>query len=297
MKVSIIISAYNGGYFLENYSLPSIISQAHSDWEAFIIDDGSTDNTEEVAKRFCAKEKRFKYIKKENNKGLANSMNLGVKISNGEIICFLEQDDIWLPSKLTLQLEQISRGKKIIFCNSFLFTLPKKEIYALSGGNLSSLMLTKPTANLIFPLTENNDLLGIEDGEVSGKIALLLTKKLLSENEIFNISTPLIIFSQSNNSLSGKRNPEKLITRYHAVIELFKNSKNSPELKKLLTFWKRHLFFNELAKNLPHSLRVALFFLTDLLKNSKRKLSCFNFQKKFEPELKMALNLIAKIKS
>lgn len=89
--LSIIIPCYNSESTLES-TLESVISQDFQDWEAIIVNDGSTDTTEEIALRWVRKEKRFKYYTKQNE-GLGKTRNYGISRSNGVFILPLDSDN------------------------------------------------------------------------------------------------------------------------------------------------------------------------------------------------------------
>ena len=89
--VSIIVPCYNQAIYLTE-CLNSVLNQTYSNWECLIIDDGSPDNTFEIANLFIEKDKRFKYFKKENG-GLSSARNFGIKQSFGEFILPLDADD------------------------------------------------------------------------------------------------------------------------------------------------------------------------------------------------------------
>jgi hypothetical protein len=90
--VSIIVPCFNHGHYLDQ-TLNSIITQTFQDWECIIVNDGSTDNTKEIANKWCETDNRFKYIKKQNG-GLSSARNAGIKISEGEFILPVDADDI-----------------------------------------------------------------------------------------------------------------------------------------------------------------------------------------------------------
>ena len=90
-KVSIIVPCHNQAEFLSE-SLESVINQSISDWECIIVNDGSTDNTEEIAKKWCDLDYRFAYIKTIGN-GVAEARNIGIKKSKGTYILPLDADD------------------------------------------------------------------------------------------------------------------------------------------------------------------------------------------------------------
>lgn len=97
--VSVIIPVYNCPEFIKN-TLESVFNQTYSDYEIIVINDGSTDNTHEVLQQYIDK---IKYFHQENQ-GVGVARNYGLKIAEGELIAFLDQDDIFLPDKLAKQV-------------------------------------------------------------------------------------------------------------------------------------------------------------------------------------------------
>ena len=93
VKVSVVIPTYNRASLLKR-AIKSVLCQTYPDFEVIIVDDGSTDNTEEVIRSFD--DKRVKYIKLKKNKGYPVALNKGVKTAKGEYIGFLDSDDEWL---------------------------------------------------------------------------------------------------------------------------------------------------------------------------------------------------------
>lgn len=94
--VSVIIPCYNHAHYLSD-ALNSILAQTFVDWEAFVIDDGSTDNTAAVAAKFA--DPRIRYIHQENQ-GLSAARNNGIAAARGELIALLDADDVWEPTFL-----------------------------------------------------------------------------------------------------------------------------------------------------------------------------------------------------
>ena len=90
-KISIIIPCYNQGNFLEE-TLQSVANQTFQDLKCLLINDGSTDNTEEICKKWVEKDARFQYLFTEN-KGVSNARNLGLQKVEGDFIQFLDADD------------------------------------------------------------------------------------------------------------------------------------------------------------------------------------------------------------
>lgn len=96
-KISVIIPAYNCARYLDE-AIASVLAQSHADFEIIVVDDGSTDNTGEVLAKYKA-DARIKSVYQEN-KGAGGARNRGMRLSEGEYICFLDADDVLEPESL-----------------------------------------------------------------------------------------------------------------------------------------------------------------------------------------------------
>lgn len=103
--VTVIIPTYNHGKYI-NRCLRSVLEQSYKNFEIIVIDNNSTDNTEELINNFS--DQRIKYLKTSNNGIIAKSRNVGLLNSNGDWIAFLDSDDWWEPNKLEVCIENIS---------------------------------------------------------------------------------------------------------------------------------------------------------------------------------------------
>lgn len=104
--VSGIIIFLNGEKFIEE-AIQSVFAQTYDNWELLLVDDGSTDNSTAIARRYAEKyPEKVRYLEHENhqNRGMSASRNLGIRNARGEYIAFLDADDIWLPPKLEKQV-------------------------------------------------------------------------------------------------------------------------------------------------------------------------------------------------
>ena len=103
--VSVIIPTFNRGYCLEE-SICSVLEQSFIDFELVVVDDGSTDNTSELVRRFPA----VKLIRlEEKNRGVSFARNRGVVEAQGDWVGFLDSDDLWEQGKLATQVKWIER--------------------------------------------------------------------------------------------------------------------------------------------------------------------------------------------
>lgn len=95
--ISVIVPCYNQANYLEE-CLQSVLNQTYKNWECIIVNDGSKDNTEDIAEKWVKKDNRFRYLYKENG-GLSSARNAGTDMAKGSYIQFLDSDDMILPEK------------------------------------------------------------------------------------------------------------------------------------------------------------------------------------------------------
>ncbi len=130
--VSVVIPCYNQAHFLSE-AIESVLAQSYPHFEVVVVDDGSTDNTQEVAARYPG----VRYVRQENQ-GLAGARNTGIRRSNGSYLVFLDADDRLLPDALEVGLKYLKehpecafvygRWKLIAFDGSPLQTSPQPLI-------------------------------------------------------------------------------------------------------------------------------------------------------------------------
>lgn len=111
MKVSTIIPVHNGERFLAA-AIESVLAQDYQPLEVLVIDDGSTDNSAEIAHSFVKDGVR---VVTQTNAGVAAARNTGVQLASGELIAFLDQDDYWLPGKLSRQVRELVERPELAY--------------------------------------------------------------------------------------------------------------------------------------------------------------------------------------
>ena len=99
--VSVIMPTYNCGRFIKE-SIDSVLAQSYQQWELLIVDDCSTDETEDIVRSY--KDSRIHYWRNEKQLGAALTRNKALRKAKGRYIAFLDADDIWLPKKLEKQI-------------------------------------------------------------------------------------------------------------------------------------------------------------------------------------------------
>ena len=109
--VSVIIPTWNRAECLPK-TIDSALSQTYASLEAIVIDDGSTDNTEQVIASMMQRDRRIRYIRQANS-GVASARNTGLSHARGNYVAFLDSDDLWEPWKLELQIACLKRHPTI----------------------------------------------------------------------------------------------------------------------------------------------------------------------------------------
>lgn len=114
MKISVITANYNYAQYIEE-AINSIINQSYPDWELIIVDDGSSDNSVDIINSYCEKDNRIKFFQHPDrkNKGLKESLLLGLSHATGDWIAFLESDDYFYPDNLAKKIEIIEEHKDV----------------------------------------------------------------------------------------------------------------------------------------------------------------------------------------
>jgi glycosyltransferase involved in cell wall biosynthesis len=143
--VSLVVPCYNQASFLAE-TLNSVSQQTYTNWECIIVNDGSPDNTEEVAQIYCNKDSRFKYFYKTNG-GLSSARNAGIKVSMGKYVLPLDSDDKIETEYLEFAVEILNSNDniKIVYSKAELFG-QKSGLWNIQEYSLERMLAT----NLIF---------------------------------------------------------------------------------------------------------------------------------------------------
>lgn len=117
-KISVIISTFNSENHIDS-AIKSVLRQTYSNWEIIIVDGGSKDETLNIIQEYVRLDNRITLINNQNDRGPAHARSTGIKVSKGSYIAFLDSDDIWLPSKLELQIKKIVETNSDIICTGY----------------------------------------------------------------------------------------------------------------------------------------------------------------------------------
>ncbi len=190
--VSIVIPTYNRARDIDR-ALKSVVAQTYTNWEALIVDNHSSDNTDDVVNRF--NDSRIRLFKIHNKGVIAASRNLGIKHALGEYIAFLDSDDWWAPRKLEESLKYLEQGADIVYHDLFLVSQPGQRVFwrkergrglkspvlddlIVNGSalNNSSVVVRKSILQEIGGLSEDINLVAIEDYDAWLRVAKITEK-------------------------------------------------------------------------------------------------------------------------
>ena len=118
VKVSVIVPVYNAEKTIQK-CIDGLLAQTCGDYEAIFVDDGSTDNSEQLLNKICKKNKNF-YLISQNNAGAAAARNVGIDKAKGEYICFVDADDEISPNYIKKMLEIAAETKADVVCAKYI---------------------------------------------------------------------------------------------------------------------------------------------------------------------------------
>ena len=135
IKISVAIPAYNAESYLRE-AVDSVLAQTLRPYEIIVVNDGSTDRTEEIALSYGDS---IRYIK-QANQGLAGARNTAIRVATGDWVAFFDSDDVLMPDKLRLQAAAVESNPDLILVYSgFSFLYPDgrtEEVVAFSAKDL-----------------------------------------------------------------------------------------------------------------------------------------------------------------
>ncbi len=233
-KVSVIIPTFNRRYTIPE-AINSVLNQTYQNFEIVVIDDGSSDDTWKIIKKYNTN--KIKYIYQKHSGLPAKARNTGIKLASGEYIAFLDSDDIWMPTKLELQVKFLEKHQDYSLVSSNMLTFgdikENRKIYnpkfSTSGfvfrklvlGNFvanSTAMVRKSAIEDVGYFNEDKRLFSVEDFEFYLRIARkykihysdgILAQYRIHSTNIFNINKKyksILYVYKKINQINGSKN-------------------------------------------------------------------------------------------
>jgi glycosyltransferase involved in cell wall biosynthesis len=171
--VSVIIPAYNYAAFLAE-AVESALRQSHTNIEVIVVDDGSTDNTAEVAQRLMQQDARVRYVH-QANQGLSAARNTGIKNAKGEFLVFLDADDVLHEHKVAAHLEHFLSDEKIDISYGssryFLSELPEKTYATIALDEQDWMPKVSGDAETVMPALVVNNIMPVCSAMLRRRVA------------------------------------------------------------------------------------------------------------------------------
>lgn len=217
-KVSVIVPVWNAEKYI-SVTLSSIRDQDFADIEVLVVDDCSTDRSSEIIASFVNSDPRFKYLKSPSNfGGPAGPRNLGLDMAKGEFIAFCDADDIWVPHKLSVQIEALGITRAPMICSMVCDFSDENElpIFAKPISNpsfkeisrtqlriknwiaLSSVIVRKSAINTAGRFNTDRSYIAVEDYDMWMRLSR-------NGNRLFRLSSPLVHYRKLPTSISADK--------------------------------------------------------------------------------------------
>ena len=284
--ISIIIPTYNRAHMIGE-TLDSIIAQTYTNWECIVVDDGSTDNTQEVLEEYIDKDTRFKYHHRPKGKpkGPNSCRNYGFKICKGDYVNFFDSDDIYKANAFEELINKIVEDNDAIITKVELKDFDKdiilKENRIISNQRIEDFFIEKITFYVSGPFWKKSFLTNqdsIFDEEIgNGDDWDFNLRMLYKKPNLSFIEEPLIQIRIHKNSFSKEKN--KLNKK--EVLSDFKALEKHIVLISSIENINQKSIRNFIIKRYNRALKWALFqennFKYFLLRELIRKQLKFNY--------------------
>ncbi|HLV40378.1 glycosyltransferase family 2 protein [Xanthomarina sp.] len=271
--ISIIIPTLNRAHLIGE-TLNSILAQTYKNWECIVVDDGSTDDTEELLDRYITKDSRFQYHKRPDTHlpGGNGARNYGFELSVGEYVQWFDSDDLMVPEKLELEAKALSENdvdfvvsKRKYFNkkNNSFFNYDFKasdvtfESFAIDyiSWHTPDLMVKR---SIVSPIRFNEVMTAGQEHNFNCKL-------LLRTNNLFYLDAFLTLRRYSPDSIQGKRDHSKVIhlkkmfeSNWYNYLDI-KDLANSPKFNRYSLLQCVHCYL-QLKNNIP----LPLTFMEEL---------------------------------
>jgi glycosyltransferase involved in cell wall biosynthesis len=242
-KVSIIVPCYNQAQYLDE-ALQSLYDQTFGDWECIIVNDGSPDHTEEVARKWEAKDPRFVYLYKKNG-GVSSARNLGIHNANSPYILTLDADDKYEATFIEKALPVLLNNQEIGIVSSWgrYFTDEKQlQVYRLSGKTVADFLFTNAAVGTSLFRKEcweqaggydEDPINGYEDWEFYIGVCKLGWKVHIIEEPLFfyrqridSRSSGMSVIDIETKKYIYRKHKDLYFTYYEELIDLFLRSRD-----------------------------------------------------------------------
>lgn len=253
-KISIIIPTFNRAHLIVD-TIESILAQTYIDWECLVIDDGSSDGTEQVVENYVKRDSRFRYYKRPDDrpKGANACRNYGFELSQGDFINWFDDDDLMHKDKLSIQVTSLLKSEfNFSVCQTLVFENSIQKIIGLRSEEIYSndVFYDYLTQNIVwmtpsalwrksFLMTMdylfNENLKAAQEWEFHCRVLL--------KNKAYDvINQPFVYIRRHQNSISYNDNRKVRVFNYFlARLFIFDLVRNQDDLNDVSVYLKNYL--------------------------------------------------------
>lgn len=229
MKASILLPVYNAAHTIQD-ALDSIFNQTFTDFNVVIINDGSTDKSEDIIKSYT--DKRILYYSNENNKGLIYTLNRGLDLCKGEYIIRMDADDIMMPTRIEKQVFYMDNHPQIVASGTSIIcfdNIHRNKLYTppLSPEEINYKILLgspllHPTSIIRKKIIDHYNIKFNENYKHAEDYKFWYD--LLQYGELANLKEPLLKYRLSPTQISSRHQNEQLIVSLKVRKEIITNT-------------------------------------------------------------------------
>ena len=209
-KVSVIMPAYNAEKTVAQ-AIISVMGQSFGDFELIVIDDCSKDNTVSIIEALAKEDERIVLLKNEKNSGVSKTRNYGISVARGELIAFLDSDDMWREDKLEKQLAIFEKNEKAVIsytASAFIDNDGNPYDYIMQAEEKTDYktLLKKNLLSCSSVMIKAEVMKGIEMPNDSMHEDYYVWLTVLKNTDFaYGVNEPLLIYRLSANSKSSNR--------------------------------------------------------------------------------------------
>ncbi|MAJ45462.1 MAG: hypothetical protein CMF96_12075 [Candidatus Marinimicrobia bacterium] len=228
LSIDIIMPNFNKARYLKE-AIESVINQTYKNWKLYIIDDCSSDKSDEIINKFRQKNK-IKYVKLKKNKGPSFCRNIGIRISDSNYISFLDSDDYWVKNKLEDQINFMNK-------NNFSFTYTDYIPFIQKNDNKKFLEKTSLKSSFNFNEFTLNSSINTTTMIVSRSLIKNLKFKKIKKLEDYLFKCQIL----KQSKIAYKFNSTS------AFYRILDKSRSSQRLHNILYLWKINQKYNNFS--------------------------------------------------
>jgi len=222
-RITVLMPVYNGETYLRE-TMDSVLAQTYSDFVFLIINDGSTDQTEDIILTY--QDSRILYCKNEDNLGLVATLNKGIELVHTEYLARMDADDLWVESKLEMQIKLLDSRSEVGICGSSIhkfgafdadFIFPVDNV-GLKVGFLFYCCMSHPS--VVFRMSFLNDT-GIRyRADYFPAEDYKMWMECLDYTQIYNIPEKLVLYRQHNQQITQDSNSKQVLLTNKVRLEM-----------------------------------------------------------------------------